>query len=148
GQLRKEMFKRARVMLGNQFVWLAFQEQRSFVDDDHAIADTFNDIENVRAVNDRFPFARERLNERFEADRGIGIQAIQRFIEKYDRRIVQQRSGDDDFATHAFGICAEKFVRERFEAQIEKREKLPDAQPRGVLRNAVERGDHFEIFET
>jgi len=50
-------------------------------------------------------------------------------------------------AAHALGIGAEQFVREGVEAEIEKREKLPDANAGGILRNAVQRGDHFQIFQ-
>ena len=60
---------------------------------------------------------------------------------------MQQRGGDDDFAAHPFGIRAEQFVRQRFKAQVEKSKKLLDANPRRVLRNAIQRGDHFEIFQ-
>src|ERR1700761_974647 len=99
----------------------------------------------MRAVNDRLAFARERLNQRLEADRSIGVEAVQWFIEKNDGWIVQERGGDDDFSPHAFGVGAEEFVREGFKTQVEERKKLFDPDARGILRNAIKGRDHFQI---
>ena len=101
----------------------------------------------MRAVNDGLALARERLDERLETHGGIGVQPVERLVEKDDGRIVQQRSGDHDLAPHAFRVSAEQLVRQRLEAEVEERNELPDALAGRLRRNGVERGDHLQIFQ-
>ncbi len=132
----------------HQFVRFAIQQQPAFINDDHAVANALDHVQDVRAIDNGFAFAREGLNQRFETDGGVGVEAVQRFVEKNHGRVVQQRGGDDHLAPHAFRVSAEQFVRQRFETEVEESDELLDAWTRDILRNPVERRDHFEIFKS
>jgi len=147
GELGEEFFERAGVVGGDEFIGFSVQKDFAFVDDDDAMADAFDDVENVGAVDDGFAFTGEGLDEGFEADGGVGVEAVEGFIEENDGGIVEKRGGDDDFAAHAFGVSAEEFFGEGLEAEIEEGDELLDAFARGIGRDAVEGGDHFEVFE-
>src|SRR5690349_6169838 len=112
---------------------LAIHQQLSLVDDQDAVANAFDHIQNVRTVNDRLAFSCKRLNQSFETDCGVGVQTVEWFVEKNDGRIVQKRGGDDDFASHALRVSSEQFIGQRLETEIEEGDELFDALARGLL---------------
>ena len=99
----------------------------SAVDDDHPLADALDHVEDVRAVDDRFAFAGQGLDQRLEADRGVGVEPVERLVEKNDLGIVQQGRGDHHFPPHSLGIGPQQLFGQRLEAEIEKRDELADA---------------------
>src|SRR5581483_7368435 len=50
--------------------------------------------------------------------------------EEHDRRIVQQRRGDDHLPAHAFGVGPQQLLGQGIEAQIEEGDELLDAATR------------------
>src|SRR5271165_697565 len=101
GQLREQLFERARAMRRHQLIRPPIQEHPALINDDDAVAYPLDHIQNVRAVNNGFALARQGLNQRLKTDSGIGIQSVERLIKEHDGRIVQQGGGDDYFAPHA-----------------------------------------------
>ena len=80
-------------------------------------SDALHHIQDVGAVNDGLALAGQRLDERLETDRRVGIQSVQRLVEKDHRRIVQQRGCNDHLTPHALGVGAQQFVGQRLEAE-------------------------------
>src|ERR1700677_4135837 len=111
------------------------------------MTDALDHVEDVGAVNDRLAFTGERLDEGLESDGGVGVEAVERLVEEDHRRIMEQRGSDDDLAAHALGVGAEELFGEGFEAEIEEGDELPDALAGALAWDAVEGGDHFEVFE-
>ena len=52
----------------------AVGHNRAFVNNDDAFADSFDDVQNVRAVNDRLAFTGQRRNHSLQTQRRIGVQ--------------------------------------------------------------------------
>src|SRR4051794_25826969 len=90
GQLREQTLQGPGGAAGHEFFRPPIEQQLAFVDDDHPVADPLDHIQNVRTVDDGFTCARERLDERLESHGGIGVQAVERLVEEYHGRIVQQ----------------------------------------------------------
>jgi hypothetical protein len=148
GQAGEKLLQRVGAVLALEFLRRAFREQFALGDDGDAIAHAFDDIEHMGAVHDRLAFAGEGFEQGLEADSGIRIEAIERFVEQHHFRIVQQGGGDDDLAPHAFGISAEELGGECLLIQLEEIKELADAGPRLVLVDAVKRPDHEQELES
>ncbi len=84
-QLREESFEGPAIVSGHQFIRLAVQQQFAFVNDDDTMANAFHDVQNMGTVNDGLALASQGLNQGFKTDSGVGIQPVERLVEKNDR---------------------------------------------------------------
>jgi hypothetical protein len=53
-----------------------------------------------------------------------------------------------NLAAHAFGVSAEELLSQRFEAQVEKRNELPDSLDCRRFGDGIERRNHREVFKS
>ena len=67
---------------------------------DHSLAKPFHNIKDMGAVEDRFALCRQFADHFFEHQHRVGVQAAQRFIEKHNVRIVNERRNDQHLLLH------------------------------------------------
>ena len=60
-------------MFGDKFVRLAVEQEFAFVNDDDPVAYPFDNVQNVRTINDGFAFTSKCLNKSFETDCGVRV---------------------------------------------------------------------------
>ena len=96
----------------------------SIAENDQVGADFFHDLENMRAIEDRFPARTQGLDEVFDDEDGSNIEAGEGFIENEDVGIVHQRGDEQDALSHALGIRAQGDVAVRREGKELKSELM------------------------
>jgi len=114
------------------------------MDDEDAVADTLDDIEDVRAIEDCLAGGSSGREQVFDQDGGIDIETGEGFIEKDDVRVVEQGGGDEDFLPHAFGISIEADYA--VAGQAEGIEDIADSGLQCVFFDVVEAAGEFEEF--
>src|SRR5689334_15316412 len=124
----------------------AVGDDASVMNDDHPVADALHDIEEMRAVDDGRPLARERADERLEAEGRVRVEPVERLVEEDRARIVEERRRDDDALPRALRVRAELLAPERPVAQLEELGEAPDAGRGLVVRQTIQRGDEVEVL--
>ena len=59
-------------------------QRHCVVDDDDPLDHALDDVEDVRAVDDRLAVAGERRDQGLEHQRRVGVQALERLVEEDD----------------------------------------------------------------
>src|SRR5438270_13871775 len=77
-----------------------------FSENDQVRANFFDDLENMRAIENRFSMRTQGLNEILDHEDGSHIETGERLVENEDIGIVHQRGDEEDALAHALGIGA------------------------------------------
>ena len=110
------------------------------------LAEALDDVEDMRAEDDRASLARERGNQSFDLEGGVGVETIEGLIEKNHARPMQQSGRDNDLLFHPLAEGGEVLFGDGFRVEIEKGGEALDL-PRGVgLAHFVERRNEPEVF--
>ncbi len=114
------------------------------MEDQHFLADALDHVEQVRAVDDDLAALSQRVDERAKDQRRADVQPRVRLIEDDDRRVVEQRGGDEHFLPHAFRERGQRRVPVGVEAeQLEV--AIRAADQRGA-RDSAEPADQLEVL--
>ena len=146
GELSEEPFQGPRVICRDQCLGLPVEDQFALVDDQHPVADALDHIENMRAIDDGLALAGQRLDERLEAHRGVGIQPVQRLVKKDNRRIMQQRAVITTLRRIPFEYAPSNFSVSVGKPRSKKEINCSILGRR--LRDGIERRDHLQVFES
>jgi hypothetical protein len=116
----------------------------AFVQDQDVVGDFLYDFENVGAVEDHFAPAGERLEKAAEYERGVDVEAGERFIEDEDFRIVYKGPEEEDFLPHPFGVAGEEGVA--IVPKANDAEQFVDARLQRICREAAQAANQLKIF--
>jgi len=120
-------------------------EDATLGDDDDAVADLFDDFEDVGDVEDGFALGGEQFKKVFEEAGGDDIEAGEWFIKDEQLGIVKQGGGDEDALTHSLGVGRDGRVLPGFE--IQEAQKAGGFGLDEGFAQAAETADELEIFE-
>src|SRR5207302_4152708 len=121
-KVQEDSFERGLADMLANFASGSLDDDLSFAENDQVGADYFHDLENMRAIEDRFPARTQGLDEVFDDEDGSNIEAGEGFIENEDVGIVHQRGDEQDALSHALGIRAQGDVAVRREGkELQKR---------------------------
>src|SRR5207237_986762 len=96
--------------------------------DDDPLTDPLDHVEQVRAVDDGLALAREGRDQGLEAERGVGVEAVERLVEEDGLRVVEERGGDDDPLPHALRVPGQQLAAERGLGQLAQLGEAEDAR--------------------
>src|SRR5256885_2321491 len=99
------------------FVGLTVSDDLALSENNQMRTYFFDDLENMRTVEDGLAAGAQGLNEVFENEGAGYIEAGERLIENEHVGIVHQRGDEQDALTHTFGIRAHGDVAMRAEGE-------------------------------
>jgi hypothetical protein len=79
-------------------------DDAALVEDDDAVADTFDGFQFVGAEEDDFAAGGEFLDEAAEDKAGADIEAGEGFVEQEKIGVMEEGGGEEDLLAHAFGV--------------------------------------------
>ena len=143
-EVAEDVFEGGFVGGGLEGIGRAIGDQRAFVDDEDAVADALDHIEDVGTVEDGLAVGGQGGEQVFDEDGGVDVEAGERFVEQDDAGVVEQGGGDQDLLPHAFGIGVE--ARHAVAGEAEGLEDVADAVLQNVFRDVVQAAGEFQEF--
>jgi hypothetical protein len=140
----KEIFEGGAVAALAEFVEGAFGDEAAFVDDGDAVAEAFDDFENVGGEKDGGA-ALDEIEEEFFHEAGAdGIDAFEGFIHEKELGTVDEGSGHGDAFAHALGVFGDEFAAGA--GEFEEIDEFLGAFEGDGAWEAVETADELEVF--
>lgn len=127
-----------------EFVEGAFGDEAAFVDDGDAVAEAFDDFENVGGEKDGGA-ALDEIEEEFFHEAGAdGIDAFEGFIHEKELGTVDECSGHGDAFTHAFGVFRDELATGV--GEFKEIDEFQGAFEGHGAGEAVKAADKLEVF--
>ena len=114
------------------------------VDDDDARADALDDLEDVRAEENRLALRRQLLEQFLHDRRRVGVEPVERLVEKQHVRPVNERGRDEHLLPHALRELGHALLPRV--AQAEELEQLVAARQRRLRIEMVQARDELEVL--
>jgi hypothetical protein len=83
------------------------RDNAAFAEDKNFVADLLDYFEDMRAVEDHLAAPGEGAKETAENHSSVHVEARERFVEDKDLGVVEQRSYEENFLAHPFGIAGQ-----------------------------------------
>ncbi len=145
-ELHEGLLERRLADLAENFFSCAASDHAAFADDDQLSTDFFDDLEDMRTVKDKPPFAAENLNKIFDDHGGGNVEAGKRLVQNQDFGIVHERGDQEDSLTHPFGIGGHLDML--ITGKRKKFQKLSSFCRKAGVGHAAKIADHFKVFPT